>query len=180
MGGYMENPRRKLDAAKDSSVANNSVTVTGGTIGGKVLGGFADSFDKQWAKKVSSSNAKANAVTIQGGTIGTSAKRSEVIGGRSLLQNTSGNKVEVSGGTVYGNILGGKSGDKGSSTKNSVTIKNGSIYGNVYGGYSKKGKVSNNTLDIRDKNVSVKNIYNAALYNFYAASVVAEASLRKA
>lgn len=191
-GGYMENPRRKLDASKDSSVANNSVTVTGGTIGGKVLGGFADSFDKQWAKKVSSANAKANVVTIKGGTIGTSAKRSEVIGGRSLLQNTSGNKVEVSGGTVYGNILGGKSGDKGSSTKNSVTIKNGSIYGNVYGGYSdngavsgnsvtlyhsvsgnvyggysKKGKVSSNTLNIRDKNVSVKNVYNVKTMNFY-------------
>ena len=191
-GGYMENPRRKLDASKDSSVANNSVTVTGGTIGGKVLGGFADSFDKQWAKKVSSANAKANVVTIEGGTIGTSAKRSEVIGGRSLLQNTSGNKVEVSGGTVYGNILGGKSGDKGSSTKNSVTIKDGSIYGNVYGGYSdngtvsgnsvtlyhsvsgnvyggysKKGKVSSNTLNIRDKNVSVKNVYNVKTMNFY-------------
>ena len=107
------------------------------------------------------------------------------------MQNTSCNKVEVSGGTVYGNILGGKSGDKGSSTKNSVTIKNGSIYGNVYGGYSdngavsgnsvtlyhsvsgnvyggysKKGKVSSNTLNIRDKNVSVKNVYNVKTMNF--------------
>lgn len=191
-GGYMENPCRKLDASKDNSVANNSVTVNGGTIGGKVLGGFADSFDKKWAKKVSSANAKANVVIIEGGTIGTSAKRSEVIGGRSLLQNTSGNKVEVSGGTVYGNIFGGKSGDRGSSTKNSVTIRNGSIYGNVYGGYSdngavsgnsvtlyhsvsgnvyggysKKGKVSSNTLNIRDKNVSVKNVYNVKTMNFY-------------
>lgn len=191
-GGYMENPRRKLDASTDNSVSRNQVTVTGGSIAGKVMGGFADNPYEDWAAKVATANANTNTVLVTGGTIGSAKKASEIIGGRSLLQRTSGNKVEVSGGTVYANIFGGKSGGSGVSSKNAVTIKNGSVHGNVYGGYSnsgsvsgnlitlyrgisgniyggysKSGKASGNTLAIRNDGVTAKGIYNVRTMNFY-------------
>lgn len=191
-GGYMENPTRKLNASTDNSVSKNQVTVTGGQIAGKVIGGFADNPYKEWADQVSTANANTNKVAVTGGTIGSTKKASEIIGGRSLLQRTSGNKVEVSGGTVYANIFGGKSGGSGVSSKNAVTIKNGSVHGNVYGGYSnsgsvsgnlitlyrgisgniyggysKSGRVSGNTLAIRNDGVTAKGIYNVRTMNFY-------------
>lgn len=191
-GGYMENPRRKLDASTDNSVSRNQVTVTGGSVAGKVMGGFADNPYGDWAAEVSTANANTNTVVVTGGTIGSAKKASEIIGGRSLLQRTSGNKVEISGGTVYANIFGGKSGGSGVSSKNAVTIKNGSVHGNVYGGYSnsgsvsgnlitlyrgisgniyggysKSGRVSGNTLAIRNDGVTAKGIYNVRTMNFY-------------
>lgn len=191
-GGYMENPRRKLDASTDNSVSRNQVTVTGGSIAGKVMGGFADNPYEDWAAEVATANANTNTVLVTGGTIGSAKKASEIIGGRSLLRRTSGNKVEVSGGTVYANIFGGKSGGSGVSSKNAVTIKNGSVHGNVYGGYSnsgsvsgnlitlyrgisgniyggysKSGRVSGNTLAIRNDGVTAKGIYNVRTMNFY-------------
>jgi hypothetical protein len=191
-GGYMENPRRKLDASTDNSVSRNQVTVTGGSIAGKVMGGFADNPYEDWAAEVATANANTNTVLVTGGTIGSAKKASEIIGGRSLLRRTSGNKVEVSGGTVYANIFGGKSGGSGVSSKNAVTIKNGAVHGNVYGGYSnsgsvsgnlitlyrgisgniyggysKSGRVSGNTLAIRNDGVTAKGIYNVRTMNFY-------------
>ncbi|MGN0952851.1 MAG: hypothetical protein ACI4NX_07415 [Megasphaera elsdenii] len=191
-GGYMENPRRKLDASTDNSVSRNRVTVTGGSVAGKVMGGFADNPYEDWAAEVATANANTNTVLVTGGTIGSAKKASEIIGGRSLLRRTSGNKVEVSGGTVYANIFGGKSGGSGVSSKNAVTIKNGSVHGNVYGGYSnsgsvsgnlitlyrgisgniyggysKSGRVSGNTLAIRNDGVTAKGIYNVRTMNFY-------------
>ena len=191
-GGYMENPRRKLNASTDNSVSRNQVTVTGGSIAGKVMGGFADNPYEDWAAEVATANANTNTVLVTGGTIGSAKKASEIIGGRSLLQRTNSNKVEISGGTIYGNIFGGKSGGSGTSSKNAVTIKNGSVHGNVYGGYSdrgsvsgnlitlyhgisgnlyggysKSGKVSGNTLAIRDNSVAAKGIYNVRTMNFY-------------
>ena len=88
-------------------------------------------------------------VKITGGTLGSSEKNVSIYGGyfynrqgKYLVKN---NIVEISGGTIYGNVYGGrgcgidygspKNTDVRDAVDNKVYITGGTIYGNIYGGY---------------------------------------------
>ena len=76
--------------ASYSSSTDNSVTVSGGTISGRVYGGSSSCDD-----------ASGNSVTVSGGTIS-----SYVYGGYSSDGNASGNSIIISGGTISHSVYG--------------------------------------------------------------------------
>ena len=91
--------------------ANNTVTISGGTVNrsvaiGSVLGGFG-------------LNATNNTVIIEGGTV-----NGDVCGGRTYLWdgNATGNTVIVSGGEVNGIIFGGNFGEGDGFSGNTLVI----------------------------------------------------------
>ena len=143
---------------------SNVVTIKGGTInvdssydfitgmtGNGVYGGFSRG----------SGNVLKNTVTIEGGTVnayrgvyGGWAKNGTA-GGSSA---DDGNKVNISGGTVSGDVYGGY-GESGNPTKNSVIISGGTFNGQgsdqligrqaIFGGYNHNGgSASDNTVTI--------------------------------
>ncbi|MDR1613249.1 MAG: autotransporter outer membrane beta-barrel domain-containing protein [Planctomycetota bacterium] len=117
--------------ATAAMVERNAVTVSGGTIGYRVYGGYA------WS---GSGNAAAtgNTVTVSGGTIDY-----RVYGGYARSSSGSaaatGNAVTVSGGTIDYNVYGGyvdSDGTSGDALNNRIVIGGGTVFGNIYGGYS--------------------------------------------
>lgn len=86
-------------------------------------------------------------VKITGGTLGSSEKNVWIYGGQYCTDvgeyRVKNNIVEISGGTIYGNIYGGQgfhntrfeaSRDKRDAEDNKVYVTGGTIYGNIYGG----------------------------------------------
>ena len=163
-----------------SPVTNNTVTITnGGTIGGSVYGGYADS---------GSGSAINNVVTISGSaTIGTSESTKKIYGGYAKSGAATGNTVDINlvtndngtpnntaddTGVIWGNVYGGysESGNAGDDdivndntvTKqgNTVTISGGTVRGSVFGGYVKNGTSSakNNKITISGTSSKVTGI----------------------
>lgn len=104
------------------AAANNTLTMTGGTVDGNVQGGYSIGGD-----------ATGNHVIMSGGTAG-----NNVYGGYALNNaRDSGNAadnntVEISGGTVTHHVMGGN-GWSGAN-ENTVTLKGGTFGQGVYGG----------------------------------------------
>ena len=167
----------------------NSVTVDGGTIKGNVRGGFVYSGEGK--------ASEYNEVTVNGGKIGGSVYGVYNDGGPVIH-----NKVTINGGEVTGNVYGGYGENAGGAMENSVIITGGTITGNVYGGYhshdkdvtnnivtisgrptfaddtviyggySNSGEVSGNILNIKNTDITVSNIKNFDVYNFYLPNTV--------
>ena len=118
------------------TVAYNNVTVKGGTIHDRVLGGGS-----------ANGIAEYNSVIVEGGTI-----KSNVTGGVAMDNAARHNSVTISGtaeinGEVMGGIIDGKA--AGDVTGNSVIISGGSISRDVYGAYTEgDGAVTNNSVII--------------------------------
>ena len=118
------------------TVAYNNVTVKGGTIHDRVLGGGS-----------ANGIAEYNSVIVEGGVIGNS-----ITGGVAMDNAARHNSVTISGTAEIGrDVMGGfiEGTAAGDVTDNSVIISGGSISGDVYGAYTKgAGAVSNNSVVI--------------------------------
>ena len=126
IGGYVQNGN---GAATGNSVIFNGGSVTENVYGGRSVNGPAQS----------------NSVTMTNG----SAKW--LLGGYSNSGDASGNRVEVSGGTLSGGVNGGET-TSGNATGNSVDFSNvTATY--VQGGYSGSGSATGNSLAIRSGTV---------------------------
>ena len=126
IGGYVQNGN---GAATGNSVIFNGGSVTENVYGGRSVNGPAQN----------------NSVTMTNG----SAKW--LLGGYSNSGDASGNRVEVSGGTLSGGVNGGET-TSGNATGNSVDFSNvTATY--VQGGYSGSGSATGNSLAIRSGTV---------------------------
>ena len=132
-------------------VHNNTVLINGGMVSQTVCGGYS--------KK---GNVNDNYVTINGdSTIGIN-----VYGGDSENANATENSVTINGGTINGYVYGGYSNNGGDVKDNIVNYAGGSIGGYIYGGKT-TGISTGNTLNIRGKDLSAKNIDCFQNLNFY-------------
>lgn len=126
IGGYVQNGN---GAATGNSVIFNGGSVTENVYGGRSVNGPAQN----------------NSVTMTNG----SAKW--LLGGYSNSGDASGNRVEVSGGTLSGGVNGGET-TSGNATGNSVDFSNvTATY--VQGGYSGSGSATGNSLALRSGTV---------------------------
>ena len=123
------------------SAKNNQVSVSGGTVGAEVYGGYVGG---------GTGEATNNKVDISGGTVGSS-----VYGGFSQIGTTEGNNVNVTGGHIAGAVYGGKiygdsTNNTGAVIKNIVSVSGSGtqIDGEIYGGNSTYGKVDGNKVTI--------------------------------
>ena len=115
-----------------TAATNNTVTMTGGTVGADVYGGQAIGGD-----------VTGNSVTISGGTV-----TNYVYGGWSTDHAASNNSVTISGGTV-GFVYGGRSSSVGfSAIGNTVIISGGMVTNGVIGGSNSTGNATGNTVRI--------------------------------
>ena len=193
IGGMAETSRDPVAGALSQgsgTVAYNSVTATGGNIYSIFGGGSAEGI------------AEYNSVTVEGDTIiedsvggaaalegvarhnsvtisGTAEIKGKVFGGK-IETSSSGdlidNSVMISGGSIRGEVYGAYTEGDGAVTNNSVTISGRPIFAAdsvIYGGYSASGgEVSGNILNIKSTDITVSNIKNFDVYNFYLPDTV--------
>ena len=140
--------------AATGDVTGNAVAMNGGEIvEGSSSGSYAGNL---YGGLAENGKAAGNEVTISGGTLG---RFTYVYGGYSLnsaaggTEPKDGNKVTITGGTVW-NVYGGNS--RGDASYNSVEIDGGKVDGNVYGGQSSQGNALNNTVTVKE---GTKNSY---------------------
>ena len=141
---------------------DNHVTMSGGSVGQHLIGGYVQS---------GSGEASGNTVIFNGGSVTgnvyggqsaaglaqnnsvtmTNGSANWLLGGYSNSGDASGNRVEVSGGTLSGGVNGGET-TSGNATGNSVDFSNvTATY--VQGGYSGSGSATGNSLAIRSGTV---------------------------
>ena len=161
-------------------VKTNKVNISGGTIGNNtaIYGGYTEG----------SGNATDNEVTISDGTFGNGAKihgGATAGRGRQLTANpdvandtvtaskATGNTVTITGGT-FGtgmDIYGGNTGGTGAATGNTITLgANDLAMGGVFlhGGYGAAASdvMTDNTLNVKGKNITVRGVENFGKANF--------------
>ena len=159
--------------------SKNTITIKGGTID-NVYGGFT--MDAEGAGVVQN-----NTINIKGGTI------YFISGGYANSEKSvSGNTINIDSGEIMGSVLGGQSAD-GNAIGNIINISGGNFYGRIYGGVANFGTATNNainiekspnlnastlygsdsstssdnTLNIKTKGLTAKNIGNFQNMNFY-------------
>ena len=141
---------------------DNHVTMSGGSVGQHLIGGYVQN---------GSGAATGNSVIFNGGSVTenvyggrsvngpaqnnsvtmTNGSANWLLGGYSDSGDASGNRVEVSGGTLSGGVNGGET-TSGNATGNSVDFSNvTATY--VQGGYSGSGSATGNSLAIRSGTV---------------------------
>ncbi|MDR2066588.1 MAG: autotransporter outer membrane beta-barrel domain-containing protein, partial [Endomicrobium sp.] len=111
---------------------DNTMEVTGGTIGGDAYGGWG------------LGEAINNRLTITNGNINGGDGS---FGGRSDNGIVRDNTMEMTGGTITNSAFGGYS-NNGDAISNTLKISSGNIGGRAYGGYSVKGRVEGNVLEM--------------------------------
>ena len=171
-----------------SAITDNVVHISDSTVAGEVMGGHTNYSGAVTGNKVYISGntvieknvyggdcrgkIEKNEVHISGGTI-----KGGVYGGRANDGNgtVTDNKVYISGGTIEKNIYGGYA-HGNAATGNSVTISGRPTFAAdsvIYGGYSASGgEVSGNILNIKSTGITVSNIKNFDVYNFYLPDTV--------
>ena len=126
------------------SANDNTVTMTDGSASANVIGGYADSANKDGT---GTGTANGNIVKISGGTVD-----GEVTGGLSTgLGSASGNQVTISdaGGIAENRqIMGGHASGTGTADNNILTLASGSVSGNAYGGLSDSSTATGNTVKV--------------------------------
>ncbi|OCS06917.1 autotransporter outer membrane beta-barrel domain-containing protein [Campylobacter fetus] len=170
--------------SKSENVENNTVNISGGTIGKDIYGGHSQIGSANlntvnisggtinkfvYGSFSNSRSANLNTINISGGDI-----RENIYGGYSEIKSGSANSntVNISGGTISKNVIGGHS-YSGSATKNTVTISgNPTFEANtiIVGGHKDSGSgdvTTDNTLNIKTSKLNVKNIANFEFINFY-------------
>lgn len=180
-GGYIAKytlHQSHLVSAGDAKT--NKVNISGGTIGNNtaIYGGYTEG----------SGNATDNEVTISDGTFGngTQIHGGATAGrGRQLTANpdvandtvtaskATGNTVTITGGT-FGtgmDIYGGNTGGTGAATGNTITLgANDLAMGGVFlhGGYGAAASdvMTDNTLNVKGKNITVRGVENFGKANF--------------
>ena len=123
------------------TVAYNNVTVTGGTLGDRVLGGGS-----------AHGIAEYNSVIVEGGAIG-----SDITGGAAMDNAARHNSVTISGNAeIQGDVVGGRieGAAAGDVTYNSITISGGKIGGDVYVAYTEgSGTAAYNSVIVTDGDI---------------------------
>lgn len=143
-----------------SAITDNVVHISDSTVAGEVMGGHTNY----------SVAVTGNKVYISGNTV----IEKNVYGGdcRGKIEK---NEVHISGGTIEKNIYGGYA-HGNAATGNSVTISGRPTFAAdsvIYGGYSASGgEVSGNILNIKSTGITVSNIKNFDVYNFYLPDTV--------
>ena len=159
--------------AEDVLSSNNTVTIDGGNIAGKVFGGQVIS-DSSYAGDYGVGSVEENKVIINNGTFGAAAAGTgsgvaPASSGSGFVLDPSGSIIAVSGSVpqTATDIAGGYT-DEGNVTKNTVTIDGGTFNagirlvgsegGNdpdrassgafIYGGYTFKGDATKNEVNI--------------------------------
>ena len=163
--------------SRDGSATGNEVIISG-----------TPTFDSTYDKRIYGSctydgEITGNKVTISGApvfNISDPDSGVKIYGG--YVENdgsVTGNSVEISGDmnfAVASEIYGGYSGGTGAVTGNSVTISGRPTFTDdtvIYGGYSNSGgEVSGNILNIKNTDITVSNIKNFDVYNFYLPDTV--------
>ena len=198
--GKMGSVNGGIISADLGTVTNNKVYVSGGTIA-SVRGGFGLGYVAITGNEVYVTNSSIiseyggvygaygdsySAITDNVVHISDSTVAGEVMGGHTNYSGAvTGNKVYISGNTVieknvYGgtiekNIYGGYA-HGNAATGNSVTISGRPTFAAdsvIYGGYSASGgEVSGNILNIKSTGITVSNIKNFDVYNFYLPDTV--------
>ncbi len=176
--------------SESGNADGNTIEINGGQIN---VGGDADSNDVNMHNGViaggraeknrqdEKGESTNNTVKITGGIIEDfGSDITKVLGGHGY-DVVSGNKVEITGGTVKADVYGGYS-LYGEAKDNTVTIRKGSkdnpTFGDetILGGFYTKKKTkydegeqkgSNNTLNLHTTGLKVKNITNFDKINFY-------------
>ena len=129
--------------------SRNTITISSGTVNGRVFGG-----------STFSGAASYNKVTVTSGTVS-----DRVIGGNSSSGAASNNMVTISGGTVEDWVLGGST-YSAAASDNTVTISSGTVSGWVYGGNSGTGEANSNTITVTGGTInSVHGGYSSAIAN---------------
>ncbi len=168
-------------------VENNTVTVKGGARVKNVYGAyvFGSSLKTNFEGKNNVVVIDGETTIVNGDVYGAYADiRSEGIGSKFGTAILEGNSVNVTGGTVEGNVYGGyaivKSYDSSvilnsQANNNIVNLSGGTVNGNVYGGYSEEvsaevigtdevidSSASNNTISLQgDVDVSNAKLYGS-------------------
>ena len=151
-----------IATADGGQAQDNHVTMSGGSVGEHLIGGYVQN---------GSGAATGNSVIFNGGSVTenvyggrsvngpaqnnsvtmTNGSANWLLGGYSDSGDASGNRVEVSGGTLSGGVNGGETAI-GNATGNSVDFSNvTATY--VQGGYSGSGSATGNSLAIRSGTV---------------------------
>ena len=146
IGGYADS------AAHAAEVTGNTVTVTGGSVGGVVYGAKSRGTGRVSGNGVLVDSAATTADTLTGG-YGASAER---------------NRVELKDGTAH-TVYGGDA-TTGDAVWNNVTITGGTVTDNIYGGQSLGGAVNDNTVDIGAVHIQ-NGAANKAVVGGYASAV---------
>ncbi|WP_293717865.1 autotransporter domain-containing protein [uncultured Phascolarctobacterium sp.] len=135
----------------------------------KIYGGYSES------------DVEGNSITIGGdGTFGTTVA---IYGGYSdkdfytgVGGTATGNNVTISGNAAFETDIYGGYSETSTATGNSVTISGRPTFTDdtvIYGGYSNSGgDVSGNILNIKNTDITVPNIKNFDVYNFYLPDTV--------
>ena len=180
-GGYIAKytlHQSHLVSAGDAKT--NKVNISGGTIGNNtaIYGGYTEG----------SGNATDNEVTISDGTFGngvaihggaTTGRGRQLTANPDVANDTvtaskaTGNTVTITGGT-FGtgmDIYGGSTGGTGAATGNTITLgANDLAMGGVFlhGGYGAASSdvMTDNTLNVKGKNITVRGVENFGKANF--------------
>lgn len=180
----------------------NKVMISGGNIGGDVFGAESKAessatgneviisgtptFESAYGTNIYGASTfdgeiTGNKVTISGRPVfnfNDPDKNIKIYGGYvDNAGNVTGNSVEINGDMNFTESLEiyGGYGSTGAVTGNSVTISGRPIFAAdsvIYGGYSASGEVSGNILNIKSTGITVSNIKNFDVYNFYLPDTV--------
>lgn len=180
----------------ESNAIENKVMISGGNIGGYVCGAESrdgsatgneviisgtPTFESAYGTNIYGAstldgNITGNKVTISGRPVfnfNDPDKNVKIYGGYvDRAGDVTGNSVEINGDMNFTEeleIYGGYGGT-GAVTGNSVTISGRPTFAAdsvIYGGYSVSGEVSGNILNIKSTGITVSNIKNFDVYNFY-------------
>ncbi len=140
-----------------SSPSGNTVTITGGSIGGEAYGGVVNgpgdvsgntvtvtgspTIGALYGGRSAGGLVGGNTVIFNSGTV-----NSSIIGGRSTSGGATGNSVTVNDGNILTVVRGGQSDGGGEASHNSVTVTGGTVGSNVEGGSSASGTAAGNTV----------------------------------
>ena len=180
----------------------NKVMISGGNIGGDVCGAESKAessatgneviisgtptFESAYGTNIYGASTldgeiTGNKVTISGRPVfkfNDPDKNIKIYGGYVDRDgNVTGNSVEINGDMNFTEALEiyGGYGGTGAVTGNSVTISGRPTFAAdsvIYGGYSVSGEVSGNILNIKSTGITVSNIKNFDVYNFYLPDTV--------
>lgn len=149
--------------SNDGEAKANKVTINGGTFkpGSPIIGGRVG---------LSLLDATNNTITINGGIF----KEPQIIAGESTKGSAAGNTLNLNGGTFEGpaDMFTGKSRD-GSAVNNIVNLnaRGLDLSGiQIWGGSTSDATqdyFTGNTINIREKNIKARAIYNFEFLNFY-------------
>lgn len=161
-------------------VKTNKVNISGGTIGNNtaIYGGYTEGSGNATDNEVTISDGTfGNGVAIHGG--GTAGRGRQLTANPDVANDTvaaskaTGNTVTITGGT-FGtgmDIYGGSTGGTGAATGNTITLgaddlAMGGVF--LHGGYGAAASdvMTDNTLNVKGKNITVRGVENFGKANF--------------